>query len=597
MISLLLWQMGAVALAQESPDINAQLYRFPIDSQYTLWADEAGTAPDGYYLARLGLGYVRNPLVYQEAVTGEETAIVGGALSANVFGGVSWSRIRLGLDIPLYLATQSDLDNVGGAGLGDIAIDLKGSILPREDEGVGLALDARINTPTATVNTALGNPGAGVDLTAILDHKQGPMLVALNLGTRIQPESQLENVTWNDQMIYRLGMGYEVTEDGGFSADVAGLLNYSESIANQAATPSELLLGGWGRAASSIVIRGGVGTGLSRGIGSPDLRTLLVVGYEPSRVRDLDGDGIVDKLDACVDKAEDKDNYKDEDGCPDPTTRMRVKVVNWRGDALNSATVVVNTPGEPRKGNSGLELDLNPGSYQVVVSADRYASSDQFITVPEQELFETVVSLNPNFGGVRVRVKDSAGNPLDGTFLIDGKNPTAFKGGVGASDADVGEHNIVVQSMGFKNGKATAKVVAKELSEVELVLDAARVIVTKEKIDLKGTIYFDTGKATIKAESFPLLDDVAAVLKENPDIKKVSIEGHTDSRGSASANRKLSDARAASVKAYLVSKGVEAERLSSIGYGEDRPVDKRENAEAWDKNRRVDFMIVERAPQ
>ena len=87
---------------------------------------------------------------------------------------------------------------------------------------------------------------------------------------------------------------------------------------------------------------------------------------------------------------------------------------------------------------------------------------------------------------------------------------------------------------------------------------------------------------------------MANILLDHPELTKIRIEGHTDSRGGADYNRKLSDKRAAAVRDFLIEKGVEAERLESIGYGEDKPLDKRNNAEAWEKNRRVDFFVVER---
>jgi len=82
-----------------------------------------------------------------------------------------------------------------------------------------------------------------------------------------------------------------------------------------------------------------------------------------------------------------------------------------------------------------------------------------------------------------------------------------------------------------------------------------------------------------------------ATLKAYPEIAKLRIEGHTDSRGSASTNQKLSEARAAAVLTYLVEHGVSADRMSSAGFGESKPIDPREVAEAWDKNRRVDFFV------
>ena len=85
------------------------------------------------------------------------------------------------------------------------------------------------------------------------------------------------------------------------------------------------------------------------------------------------------------------------------------------------------------------------------------------------------------------------------------------------------------------------------------------------------------------------------ILLDHPEIELVRIEGHTDSRGSEASNQSLSDKRAASVRKYLIDKGVEEARLNSIGYGESKPVDPREVPEAWEKNRRVDFFIEKRA--
>ena len=126
-------------------------------------------------------------------------------------------------------------------------------------------------------------------------------------------------------------------------------------------------------------------------------------------------------------------------------------------------------------------------------------------------------------------------------------------------------------------------------------LKKSQVEVTAERIDIRDSVYFDTAKATIQSRSFGLLDNVASVLQDHPELKKVRIEGHTDSRGGADYNKKLSDDRARSVKEYLIGKGVDAGRLESIGYGEERPLDDRNVAEAWEKNRRVDFFVAERA--
>ncbi|MFZ9890183.1 MAG: OmpA family protein, partial [Myxococcota bacterium] len=116
--------------------------------------------------------------------------------------------------------------------------------------------------------------------------------------------------------------------------------------------------------------------------------------------------------------------------------------------------------------------------------------------------------------------------------------------------------------------------------------------VTTEKLEILEKVYFDTAKATLQPRSFPLLDDVARILESRPDIKTLTVEGHTDSQGNDASNLKLSQARAESVCDYLESKGIARERLVPQGYGESQPVDTNDTAAGRENNRRVEFKIT-----
>jgi outer membrane protein OmpA-like peptidoglycan-associated protein len=119
------------------------------------------------------------------------------------------------------------------------------------------------------------------------------------------------------------------------------------------------------------------------------------------------------------------------------------------------------------------------------------------------------------------------------------------------------------------------------------------VVVTEKKIELKQAVFFDTNKATIKPVSFPLLDDVASALRDNPKIK-VEVQGHTDSQGNDAFNKKLSQQRAESVRNYLIKKGITSDRMDPKGYGEDQPLEDNRTADGRAKNRRVEFVITAR---
>jgi OmpA-OmpF porin, OOP family len=113
-----------------------------------------------------------------------------------------------------------------------------------------------------------------------------------------------------------------------------------------------------------------------------------------------------------------------------------------------------------------------------------------------------------------------------------------------------------------------------------------------EKIDIRETIQFKTGKATIKKRSHVILDEVVKVMQTRTGISKVRIEGHTDTVGDAEKNRTLSQERAQSVLEYLVKKGITRDRLEAKGYGPDKPISDNDTDEGRAKNRRVEFTIL-----
>lgn len=122
-----------------------------------------------------------------------------------------------------------------------------------------------------------------------------------------------------------------------------------------------------------------------------------------------------------------------------------------------------------------------------------------------------------------------------------------------------------------------------------------RVEVTEDRIEIHEKIQFDFDKATIKPESHDLLNEVAQVIKDNPHIHELSIEGHTSSEGSDKYNQDLSERRAASVRQYLVEHGIPEEKLTSKGWGEAKPIADNETAAGKEKNRRVEFVITDQA--
>lgn len=129
-----------------------------------------------------------------------------------------------------------------------------------------------------------------------------------------------------------------------------------------------------------------------------------------------------------------------------------------------------------------------------------------------------------------------------------------------------------------------------EKGEVEQEI-TANSILKELKETGKAILYinFDSGKSTIKSESIPIVEQIIEMMKQAKDIK-LSVEGHTDSDGSNESNQKLSEARAKAVVDEIVKGGIDASRLSSAGFGEEKPIADNSTSEGKAKNRRVELI-------
>lgn len=248
--------------------------------------------------------------------------------------------------------------------------------------------------------------------------------------------------------------------------------------------------------------------------------------------KDRDGDGIVDAVDRCIDQPEDLDQFQDEDGCPE--------LDNDNDGILDTADKCPNEAG------------------------------------PMQNLGCPIVDKDGD--GINDDVDKCPNEPED---------KDGFQDEDGCPDLDNDGDGVPDDRDDCPNdpGPADNKGCPRKYSLVA---------VTKDRIEIKKQIKFATGShKIIGKESEQILDEVALALKDNAQIKKVRIEGHTDSVGNDASNLKLSQRRADSVMAALLKRGIDPGRMEALGFGETKPIASNSTAAGKAENRRTEFNIVE----
>jgi len=252
------------------------------------------------------------------------------------------------------------------------------------------------------------------------------------------------------------------------------------------------------------------------------------------RAGDRDGDGYLDGEDKCPDGPETWNGYQDEDGCPDDPDTDDDKVPDSRDQC----------PLVPEDLDGYLDDD---GCPEVDNDLDGIVDAADKCPVKAEDL--------------------DAFDDADGCPDPDNDQDTVL-------DVDDFCPNTPGQPGGPRPGCP------------------GLIVVTAKEIRISQQIHFEFNKATIRPESFPTLDAVADVLRQFPTMK-LEVQGHTDNVGGAAYNLKLSDARAASVRKYLVDHGIDGARLTSKGYGLTQPLVPNTTAENRALNRRVQFIRTE----
>lgn len=314
---------------------------------------------------------------------------------------------------------------------------------------------------------------------------------------------------------------------------------------------------------------------------------------------------------------------------PPPTTgRLKGKVVEAEtsepvGDAIIEfvGTGLSNIATDPVNGTF-TSWELPAGEIEIIARKEGYAAKKVTVLIKAGTTVEEKIELEKEkeVGMILGKVTDPNNVPLPA--IIGVKNMPDLPGspvnpstGTFQMSLPPGLYSLIATAEGYIEAEKTVEVRNRAKTVVEFILQPVPKPVVKapppppppspptkpmlvelkrEKgiIEIKKTILFELGKAKLLPVSFEILDEVAKILVENPDLK-IRIEGHTDSTGSRNFNIKLSQGRAEAVRDYLIKKGISPDRLIAIGYGPDKPIADNKTPEGRARNRRVEFHIIQ----
>ncbi|MBZ4409469.1 OmpA family protein [Myxococcus sp. XM-1-1-1] len=495
--------------------------------------------------------------------------IVDSQLTVDVLGALAlFDWLEVGVALPISTTTSqpagevapSLAQGVDATGIGDLRLVPKARLLST-DGGLHLAVAASVTIPTSGGDEFLGSDGLTFQPRLIAEWATERVRLLANVGVNLRGEERLRNLRVGSEFAYGIGAEVPLTEKLSVAATLAGALGLKET--NTEERPLEALGAVKYRFTRELAAHVGAGPGLTRGYGTPSFRVLGGLSWTASSAPS--------SAPACTLGPEDYDGFQDDDHCLDPDDD---------NDGILDGPDVC--PGEPETFNGYQDEDGCPDS----PGEHAPASEDAPTQAPEASAPMTLppAPVDTDQDGI-VDSEDrcpSEPEDLDGFEDADGcPDPDNDRDGIpDTADACPLEAETI---NGVKDEDGCP-----DQGTSSVRLEGSRIVILEK-------VYFATSKDVILPKSFSLLAQVASVLKANPQLQLVRVEGHTDSQGSDAKNLDLSQRRANNVKAFLVKSGIAPERLEAVGFGETKPVDTNKTPKGRENNRRVEFNIVKAA--
>lgn len=510
----------------------------------------------------LTLDYQYQPLALKQGADKDvRTAVVGHVVTTHAGANVVlWDRLRLGASLPILLYNEGEPATLRGRtigapadaqGVGDLRFGADLRLFGAADGPVTMALGGRLWIPTGSPASYTGDGFVRGGPRASIAGKIALFVYAANAGVTFRdPRSGVVGeVPIDHDLVYAASVGLALA---GGRVTVGPELYGSTVLGDEAfktrTSPLEAVLGAHGEIAHGLRAGIGAGKGIVAGFGSPEVRLLASlewampyqkpVLYMPPPIADNDGDGVPDEADACPDAFGARTNDPRTNGCDD---RDRDTIF----DPFDACPDAAGVPHDDPKKN-GCPSDKDEDGIVDAV--------DACVDV------KGIPSDDPKQNGCPDPDRDQDGIPNDADACPDNAGPA--------------------HENPARNGCPVAFIRGGE-------------ILIKEQVNFQvGSFVLVESKGTLEA-----LRAVKDILDAHPEITKVRVEGHTDNRGNAAWNKKLSDARAAAVVGWLKRHGIAKSRLSSVGWGQERPLDSNDTEQGRAINRRVEFHIESSAAE
>lgn len=500
--------------------------------------------------------YNHDPLAVYNAGSDKQ---VGAVISDQIYAhfGISYNladRLRLAVNMPVLFYQAGDtfvVDNqtltaAKGVKPGDLRLAADLRLFGTYGGPATFTIGGQVYLPTGNQDAYASDGSVRGGPRAMLAGQVGPFVYAARMGVIFRKDHRaFDDTPQGHEAVFAAAAGIKV-DNLVIGPELTGSTVLESDAFDRATTPVELLFGGHYRI-SDVQLGAGVGPGLSRGVGAPDVRVLASLVWAPQPDEpppppppvenpDTDADGILNAVDACPTEPGVASPDSAKNGCP---------VLDRDKDGVpDGEDICPNDPGPKTD-------DPKTNGCPPPPDTDKDGIIDEQDACPQEA---GVATNDPKTNGCPPP-KDS-----DGDGVMDPEDACPAAPGPKTADPKT-------------NGCPVARLEQNEIRILE-------------------PVKFGNNSDKLLPESEPVLGSVMEVLKAHAEITKLEVRGHTDSRGGAAANLSLSKRRAASVMRWLIAHGVDASRLTSNGFGSTRPIDSNETDDGRRNNRRVEFRIT-----